>query len=107
MNANDLAHYLKGFACGRKNAKTAKVLLGTWLDEMDDRGIRRLAGEARELGFPVIGDSRGYFYAETRAEAEEAIARLESQGKAMLHSAAILKRILDRPGQGELFRRAE
>lgn len=99
-----LSAFLAALPVGRENAMTGKRLadaLGT-----DDRTLRALAHEAVEAGQIVLADNAGYYRPANAAEADEAIGRLESQGRAMLRRASLTRNLIYRvfhPEQGRLL----
>ncbi len=81
--AREVLAYLQAHATGAENRIKRPALrraLGC-----GDRALRRAISELRELGYPVVGDTRlgGYYLAATRQEAEAAIAILKSYARNM------------------------
>lgn len=106
LTATDFASWLRENHKGRAKAITARSIITFYASAFDpdvtDRLIRKLAAAACEAGFPVFGDSRGYFYAESREEAAEAFNRLEHQAKAMLSRVSKGRSMLDAEGQSKI-----
>jgi len=76
---------IKREARGRNNALYAydlKKRLG-----FSPRTCRALANEANRLGTLIVGTNAGYFIPANRAEADESIGRLRSQGQKMSERA--------------------
>ena len=96
--------FIRALPIGRGSALTARALaerLGT-----DDRALRALAAEAVDAGTLVVADNAGYYRPASAAEANEAIGRLESQGRQMLRRAALTRSLVYRefhPEQGRLL----
>jgi hypothetical protein len=90
---------VRALARGRKNAWPAKQLgddLGyAAKDVRDGRLLRLLAAEAVGQGFPLCTDNAGYFWPTSAGEADEAIRRLRSAGKALLRRADALQEAVE------------
>lgn len=95
--------FVDALPVGRANAMTGKRLAAAF--GTDDRTLRALAHEAIEAGYLVVADNAGYYRPESASEADEAIGRLESQGRQMLDRARRTRALLYRvfhPEQGTL-----
>lgn len=85
---------------GRDHAVTAKALS---VDGFSDRELRALIHEATERGVLVCADNAGYFVPTSRAEVDECVRRLKSQGQEMLARAMRLEKLAHRDFSGRLF----
>lgn len=66
--------FLKDFHRGREKAICSKELQRIF--SLDGRNIRRKISKLRQEGYPICSDETGYYYADSQAEINATVGRL-------------------------------
>lgn len=71
-----ICEYLKKHHTGKDKAIYSRELERIF--SLDGRTLRRKISSLRQDGFPICSDETGYYYAETQAEINETVCRLNA-----------------------------
>ena len=69
-----ICEYLREFHRGREKAIYSREL--QCIFSLDGRNIRRKISKLRQEGYPICSDENGYYYADTQAEINGTVGRL-------------------------------
>lgn len=69
-----ICEFLKEFHTGRDKAICSKELQRIF--SLDGRNIRRKVSKLRQEGYPICSDETGYYYADSQAEINATVGRL-------------------------------
>ena len=69
-----ICEFLKDFHTGREKAICSKELQRIF--SLDGRNIRRKISKLRQEGYPICSDETGYYYADSQAEINATVGRL-------------------------------